>query len=46
MGRCGKLSWEIRQWASRPVEEGYDWMLLIRKGDQTGLNLVLILWAK
>ena len=46
MGRCGKLPWEIRQWAPWPVEEGYGRMLLIRKGDQARLNSVLILWAK
>jgi hypothetical protein len=43
MGRCGKLPWEIRQRVPWPVEEGYDRKLLIRKGDQTGQNLVLIL---
>jgi hypothetical protein len=43
---CGKLLWEIRQRALWPVEEGYGRKLLIRKGDQTGLNSVLNLWAK
>jgi hypothetical protein len=46
MGRCGKLPWEIRQQAPRLVEEGYRRMSLIRKGDQTGLNSMLILWVK
>jgi hypothetical protein len=46
MWHCGKLPWEIRQQDPWPVEEGYDRKLLIRKGDQTGLTLVLILWAK